>query len=124
MYAGVPETAERGLIVQAITPTGAVMRAPFRATHLRPGGTLSGPTMMGLADGAMWAALLARLADGRMAVTSEMSIRFLRRPPPKDMIARAEIVRLGRRQAVIEVRLFVEGEDDPVALVLGSYSLP
>ncbi len=124
MHAGVPEAAARGLAVEAITPTGAVMRCPFRPLDLRPGGTLSGPAMMGLADAAMWAALLARLDDGRMAVTSEMSIRFLRRPPPEDMLARAEIVRLGRRQAVLEVRLFADGEPAPVALVVGTYALP
>jgi len=124
IHTGVPEAAIRGLRVEAITAAGAVVRCPFDPGGLRPGGTLSGPVMMSLADSAMYAAVLARLADGRMAVTSEMSIRFLRRPPPADLIARAEIVRFGRRQAVIEVRLFVEGDPAPVALVVGTYALP
>lgn len=121
---GVPESAEQGLTVTAITAEGATVRSPYRESALRPGGTLSGPTMMALADAAMYAALLGHLGDVRMAVTSELSARFLRRPPPADLDARAEIVRLGRRQAVIEVRIYSAGDPAPVALVVGTYALP
>lgn len=121
---GLPEAAEADFIVEQITPVGAIARKRFDPRGLRPGGTVSGPVMMTLADAVMYAAVLARMEDGRMAVTSELSIRFLRRPPPADLIARAEIVRFGRRQAVIEVRIFVDGDPDPVALVVGTYALP
>lgn len=124
IHEGVPESVEQGLAVTAITDVGAVVCSPYREIALRPGGTISGPTMMALADAAMYAALLGRLGDVRMAVTSELSARFLRRPAPVDLEARAEIVRLGRRQAVIEVRIYSVGDPDPVALVVGTYALP
>lgn len=121
---GLPEAADADFTVEQITADGAIARRRIDARSLRPGGTVSGPVMMTLADAVMYAAVLARMEDGRMAVTSELSIRFLRRPPPADLIARAEIVRFGRRQAVIEVRIFVDGDPDPVALVVGTYALP
>lgn len=121
---GVPESTERRFTIEAITPRGALARSPFHPGTLRPGGTVSGPTMFTLADATMYAAVLGHLGDVRMAVTSELSIRFLRRPPPRDLIARAELLRIGRRQAVIEVRIHADGEDDPVAVALGTYALP
>lgn len=124
IHEGVPESVERGFVVEALTNDGAVTRYPFRQASLRPGGTVSGPTIVGLADAAMYAAVLGRLGDVRMAVTSELSVRFLRRPRAADLVARAEIVRLGSRQAVIEVRVYADGEGDPVALVVGTYALP
>lgn len=121
---GVAESTERRFTIEAITPRGALARFPFHPNTLRSGGTLSGPTMFTLADATMYAAVLGHLGDVRMAVTSELSIRFLRRPPPRDLIARAELLRVGRRQAVIEVRIHADGDDDPVAVALGTYALP
>lgn len=121
---GVPASAEYPFTIEAITDRGADARYPFHAGVLRPGGTISGPTMFTLADATMYAAVLGHLGDVRMAVTSELSIRFLRRPPPRDLIARAELLRVGRRQAVIEVRIHADGDDAPVAVALGTYALP
>ena len=120
----VPEAGGKGLTIETITARGAVARLRFDPSGLRPGGTVSGPVMMTLADAVMYAAVLARAEDGLMAVTSELSIRFLRRPPPADLIGHAEIVRYGRRQVVIEVRIFVDDDPEPVALVVGTYALP
>lgn len=124
IHEGVPEAGMRGLIIEALTNDGAIARYRYEPSSLRPGGTISGPTIVTLADAAMYAAVLGRLGDVRMAATSELSARFLRRPRPADLVARAEIVRLGRRQAVIEVRVFVDGDPEPVALVIGTYALP
>lgn len=126
---GVPESTERRFTVEEITARGAVARHPFHPGSLRPGGTVSGPTLFTLADAAMYAAVLGHLGDVRMAVTSEVSMRFLRRPPPRDLVARAEILRVGRRQAVIEVRIYADagsdpGDAEPVAVALGTYALP
>lgn len=124
MHDAVPQSLDLGISVEAITPEGAVARYTIDPRGLRPGGTISGPVMFALADTAMYAAVLARLDDGLMAVTSEMSLRFLRRPPPADLLGRAEIVRFGRRQVVMEVRVYSEGDPNPVALMVGTYALP
>lgn len=80
--------------------------------------------MMGLADAAMYAAVLGALGRVEMAVTQNLNINFLSRPAQKDLIAEAVILRLGRRSAVLEVQLFSEGSDDMVAHVTGTYALP
>jgi uncharacterized protein (TIGR00369 family) len=121
---GVPNFSESGMSVEQAGEGRARLRQPFRANLIRPGGTLSGPTMMGLADAAMYAAILGQLGRLEMAVTQNLNINFLSRPEPCDLIAEAQIIRLGRRSAVLEVRLFSDGSDAMVALVTGIYALP
>ena len=106
--------------------TGLRMRLPYSDLQLRPGGTLSGPTMMGLADGAAWLVTLARIGPVALAVTSSMNIAFLRKPGPVDLLAHATLLRLGRRQSVSEVRLWSDGEvpDEPVAHAVVTYAIP
>lgn len=125
LLAGLPAVEELGLRVERIEPDGRVwVRQPFRPNQLRPGGTVSGPTMMGLADAAMYAAVLARLGRVEMAVTQSLTINFFRRPAPRDLLAVAEILKPGKRSMVLEVRLFSEGEESMVAHVTGTYALP
>jgi uncharacterized protein (TIGR00369 family) len=124
IYQGLPEASEEGLRVEAVRRRRARVRSPFRPSTIRPGGTLSGPTMMGLADAAMYAAILGELGRVEMAVTQNLNINFLSRPAQKDLIADAVILRLGRRSAVLEVQLFSEGSDEMVAHVTGTYALP
>ena len=121
---GIPAAADSGLRVEQVGDGGARMRQPFRSNLIRPGGTLSGPTIMGLADAAMYAAILGRLGRLEMAVTQNLNINFLARPEPCDLIAEAKIIRLGRRSAVLEVRLYSDGNDEMVAHVTGIYALP
>ena len=121
---GVPDADEKDLKVEAITEAGAVARFPFHQRSIRPGGTLSGPTIMALADAAMYAAVLGRLGRLEMAVTSQISIHFLHKPGPADLIARAEIMKMSSRSVVLEVKLYTEGDRQPVALATGSYALP
>ncbi|WP_157375602.1 PaaI family thioesterase [Alcanivorax hongdengensis] len=124
IYQGLPAASEEGLRVEQVGDHRARVRTPFRESALRPGGTLSGPTMMGLADAAMYAAILAALGRVEMAVTQNLNINFLSRPAPRDLIAEAVILRLGRRSAVLEVQLFSEGGEEMVAHVTGTYALP
>ncbi|MCB1837355.1 MAG: PaaI family thioesterase [Alcanivoracaceae bacterium] len=121
---GLPMAEASGLIVEEREDGGIRMRQPFDPRTIRPGGTLSGPTMMGLADAAMYAAILSRLGRVEMAVTQNLNINFLARPAPAELVADAEIIRLGRRSAVLEVRVYSEGGDQLVAHVTGIYALP
>lgn len=121
---GLPAAQEMGLQIEEAGEGRARLRQPFRENMIRPGGTLSGPTMMGLADAAMYAAILGTLGRLEMAVTQNLNINFLARPKPADLLAEAEIIRLGRRSAVLEVRLFSEGSDEMVAHVTGIYAIP
>lgn len=124
IYSGLPATAGSGLKVEQAGEHRSRLRQPFNDTLIRPGGTLSGPTMMGLADAAMYAAILGTLGRLEMAVTQNLNINFLRRPAQRDLLAECRIIRLGRRSVVLEVTLFSEGDDAAVAHVTGIYALP
>lgn len=100
------------------------MRVPFRDAYLRPGGTLSGPTLMGLADTALYYLILAELGPVALAVTSNLNIHFLRKPRAADLIGEARLLRLGTRSAVGTVMIYVDGEPEPVAHATVAYALP
>ncbi|WP_137820226.1 PaaI family thioesterase [Pseudomonas sp. 2FG] len=121
---GVPMAEDIDLRIDRLDTDCALARVPFQAKLVRPGGTLSGPTIMSLADAAMYAVVLGRLGRVEMAVTSNLNINFLARPKPVDLLAQARILRLSRRQAVCEVSLYSAGEDELVAHVTGTYALP
>ena len=102
----------------------AKVRMPFKADFLRPGGTISGPMLMGLADLAMYAVVLSAVGRVELAVTTNLNINFLRKPAAVDVIAEARMLKLGKRLAVGEVELFSEGDPDMVAHVTATYSIP
>lgn len=97
---------------------------PYSADNLRPGGTLSGPTLMTLADTAMYFLLLSRLGPVALAVTTSLSINFLRRPPPADLHATARLLKLGSRLAVGEVHISSAEGGALVAQASVTYALP
>ena len=114
-----------GLRVEKMTAGHATARMPYDKQHLRPGGTIAGPSMMGLADYAMYAVVLSMVGRARAeAVTVNLNINFLSRPEPRDILAEGRIVKLGKRLAFGEVTLYSEGKPDPVAHVTASYSIP
>lgn len=122
---GVPMAEDIDLRIEHLEESRALARVPFHSKLVRPGGTLSGPTIMALADAAMYAAVLGRLGRVEMAVTANLNINFLARPKPVDLLAEARILRLSRRQAVCEVLLHsLGGDDELVAHVTGTYALP
>ena len=102
----------------------AIVRAPYSNEFLRPGGTISGPIMMGLADFAMYAAILTRVGVVELALTTNLNINFLHRPQPGDLLAKARLIKLGKQFAVGEVEVYVGGHEDMVAHVTSTYSLP
>lgn len=123
--AGLPMAEDIDLRIDRLDDEGVLARVPFQAKLVRPGGTLSGPTIMALGDAAMYAVVLGRLGRVEMAVTSNLNINFLVKPKPVDLLANARILRLSRRQAVCEVSLYSAGnESELVAHVTGTYALP
>ena len=110
--------------VEMAAPRRARIRLNVENTLLRPGGTVSGPSMMLLADTAVYAALLAEDADAGSAVTSSFNISFLRRPRPVDLIAEAELLSVGRRLVVGEVHLRSEGDQSLLAQATVTYARP
>jgi len=120
----VPFAGQMGVQVDEIGAGQVTVRLPFRDDFLRPGGTISGPVLMALADLAMYAVVLSLIGRVELAVTTNLNINFLRRPLPGDVLARGSILKLGQRLAVGEVSLFSEGVDEPVAHVTTTYSIP
>ncbi len=114
----------RAYTVEEIGPMRARMRLHFDDKHLRPGGTISGPSMFSLADLALYVAVLAQIGKVGLAVTTNLNINFLRKPPPADLIGEARLLKLGKRLAVGEVAISSEGEVDLVAHAVGTYSIP
>jgi len=112
--------------LEEVDEDGSVVVAhPVGETELRPGGTVSGPVMMTLADVALYIAILARIGIVPLAVTTNLSINFLRRPrADRRVVARCRLMKLGRVLAVGEVYIYSEGEDEPVAHATGTYSIP
>jgi uncharacterized protein (TIGR00369 family) len=102
----------------------ARLRMSYHERLLRPGGTISGPSMFALADVAMCAAVLSAIGPKAHAVTTNLNINFLRRPSPCDMIAEARILKLGKRLAVGEIALHSDGETELAAHATATYSIP
>jgi uncharacterized protein (TIGR00369 family) len=116
--------AESGLAIEAVWERGCRVRQAFRQRSVRPGGTISGPTMMALADFAMYVAVLAAIGPVPLAVTINLNINFLRKAAPRDLLAEARLLKLGKRLATGEVTICSQGETEPVAHVTSTYSIP
>jgi uncharacterized protein (TIGR00369 family) len=115
---------QSGLTIEAAWERGCTVRQAFRAASLRPGGTISGPTMMALADFAMFVAVLSAIGPVPLAVTINLNINFLRKPGKCDLVADARLLKLGRRLATGEVIIHPAGEGEPVAHATSTYSIP
>lgn len=114
--------------IERLDEDGIRLRQPTSQADVRPGGTVSGPTLMSIADGAAYMVLLSRIGPAALAVTSNLNINFLRRPEVVDLVADASLLKLGRTLAVAEVSLYSDGgrPDDlarPVAHATVTYSL-
>ncbi len=110
--------------VGEVRPGEATVRLDAAEAHLRPGGTVSGPTLFSLADLAAYVAILAHIGPVALAVTTSLSINFLRRPPTAPLLATGRILKLGRRLAVVEVGVRPEAGGDMVAHATATYSIP
>lgn len=119
-----PQAFIAGLFIEDIWHGGAKVRQACRKDFIRPGGTISGPTMMALADFAMYVAVLASIGPVPLAVTTNLSINFLRKPPAADLVAEARLMKLGKRLAVGEVAIRSAAEPELAAHATLTYSIP
>ncbi len=113
-----------GYVLEAVWHGGCRVRQRPDRQSLRPGGTVSGPAMMTLADFAVYVAILATIGWVPLAVTTSLSINFLKMPAPRDLLAEARLLKLGKRLAVGEVDIRSEGADELVAHATATYSIP
>ncbi len=119
-----PQVAE-DFTVDYVAPMEIIMRLNVGERHLRPGGTVSGPSMFGLADVAIYLAIMAMIGPKALAVTTNASFDFMRKPASgADLIAKCKLLKLGRVLAVGDVLLYSEGQEDPVARASMTYSIP
>ncbi|MCB1872800.1 MAG: PaaI family thioesterase [Gammaproteobacteria bacterium] len=116
--------SDMGMRLERMEAGRAVMRLPYLASSTRPGGTISGPHMMMLADACMYAVVLGLIGNVKLAVTTNFNINFLRKPMQTDLLAEGTIIKLGKRLAVLEVSVLTAADDELVAHATGTYSIP
>jgi uncharacterized protein (TIGR00369 family) len=121
-----PQTFSDGdITIESADGETCLLRRRYNERMLRPGGTVSGPTLMEMADLAMYVVLLSAIGPVALAVTTNLNINFLRRGlPGQDVLAAAKLLKLGKRLAVGEVNLLSGSSPDPVAHVTATYSIP
>lgn len=112
-------------IVEAVGDGGATVSHNVGSDELRPGGTVSGPVLMGVADVALYVAILGEIGIVPLAVTTSLTVNFLRKPSADARIlGECKLIKVGRLLAVGEVSLYSEGSSEPVAHVVGTYAIP
>ncbi len=119
-----PFVAMYGFVPDEIGAGVARVRLPYSDDHVRPGGTISGPAMMALADYAMYVAVLGAIGPVALAVTTNLNINFLRKPSNVDLICEARIIKLGRRLAIADMSIFADGDEALCAHATATYSIP
>ena len=111
--------------IESVDEMEAVIRLNVREEHLRPGGTVSGPSMFALADVSVFLAILAMIGPKALSVTTNCSIDFMRKPEAgRDLLCHVRLLKLGRVLAVGDCLLFSEGSDQAVARASLTYSIP
>ena len=111
-------------VIEEVRPMHARVRMLFNEFRLRPGGTISGPSLMTLADTGMWVALLAMIGREPLSVTSHLDIDFLRKPAAADVVGDATLHKIGKRLAVGDVIMYSAGEPVPCARASVTYAIP
>ena len=113
------------IAIESADGSSSLLRQTYNERMLRPGGTVSGPTLMALADFAMYVVLLSAIGPVGLAVTTNLNINFLRKGQPgQDVLAAARLLKIGKRLAVGEVTLLSGTSPDPIAHVTSTYSIP
>lgn len=121
----VSEFPQTKCIVRDVGNRGATILHEVGVNELRPGGTVSGPVMMEVADVALYVAILGEIGIVPLAVTTSLTINFLRKPAAdKSIVGVCKLIKVGKSLAVGEVSVYSEGASEPVAHVVGTYSIP
>jgi len=119
------EFPQANFIIDHVGKKSAAIRKKVCHEHLRPGGTVSGPTLMEVADTALYVAILTEIGLVALAVTTNLNINFLRKPSAeKDIIADCRLLKVGKSLIIGEVSIFSEGDPEPVAHATGTYAIP
>jgi uncharacterized protein (TIGR00369 family) len=126
LLAEFPQAFKAGDIsIESADGATCLLRQRYSDQMLRPGGTVSGPTLMALADCAMYVVLLSAIGPLSLAVTANLNINFLRKGQPgQDVLAAARLLKLGRRLAVGEINLLSGTSPEPIAHATSTYSIP
>ena len=126
LHAEFPQAFSGGdITIESADGATCLLRQRYSDLMLRPGGTVSGPTLMALADFAMYVVLLSAIGPVGLAVTTSLNINFLRRGlPGQDILAAARLLKLGKRLAVGEIDLLSGTAPDPIAHATSTYSIP
>lgn len=119
------EFPQVNFIIERVGEKSATIKKIINHEHLRPGGTVSGPVLMELADVALYVAILAEIGLVSLAVTTSLNINFLHKPSSeKDLIANCKLLKVGKLLAIGEVLIYSEGFAEPVAHAVGTYAIP
>ena len=119
-----PFAVDYGFKVDSVGSGTSTVRAPYQESFLRPGGTISGPVIMGLADYALYVAILTKVGLVELAVTTNLNINFLRRPDPGDLLAVANVIKIGKRLVVGQIEIYLDGDESMIAHATSTYSIP
>lgn len=119
------EFPQSSVSIEAVSARGVAVRQVIGFEHLRPGGTVSGPALMAVADVALYVSILAIMGPVALAVTTSLTINFLRKPAgDADILGECRLLKVGKRLVVGEVTLYSDGSRLPVAHVTGTYAIP
>jgi uncharacterized protein (TIGR00369 family) len=123
-WQGVPFVGQLGCRVERFAAGDVVLRLPYSALLLRPGGTICGPALMALADVTLYGLVLSMIGRVELTVTTNLNVHFLSRPAPRDVLAEGRLLKLGRRLAVGEVTMRSDGDPQPICHATGTYAIP
>lgn len=121
---GVPYVGMLDVEVVHFRAGDVLVRLPYRELLLRPGGTICGPAIMALADIALYGLALSHVGRVPLAVTTDLTVHFLAKPHPGHLLGRARTLKAGKRLIVGECAVEAEPDAQPVAHVVGTYSVP
>lgn len=116
---------QSSVIVEEVGNRSAIVKREIGINELRPGGTVSGPVLMSVADAALYVAILGEIGIVALAVTTSLNINFMRKPSSdRNIIGKCKLMKVGKTLIVGEVYLYSEGSEEPVAHAVGTYSVP
>jgi len=119
-----PQSDMYGWKLESVKPGAVTVAMDISDDHLRPGGTVSGPTMFALADVTAYLLILAHIGRVALAVTTNLNINFLAKPPHGDLVAEGSLLKLGKRLAVCDIRILSAVDETLVAHATATYSIP